>query len=99
MQGKLSYGSAIRLSATLHGVFEPMRIRRVIQKRIDHQEDGVNIAGSISGAISANVNEGGSGTHVRTRSSNRIVQRGGKTEIFSDSDADDQSSRTQEVSE
>jgi hypothetical protein len=67
-----------------------MRIRKVIQKRIEHQSDGVNIAGSINGAFSANVNESGSETHLRTRSSNRIVQRGGKTQIVTDNQVDDQ---------
>jgi hypothetical protein len=76
-----------------------MRIRKVIQKRIEHQSDGLNVAGSVNGAISANLNESGSSTQLRTRSSNRIIQRGGKTEIFSESDVDDQSTRRQEVSE
>jgi len=76
-----------------------MRIRRVIQRRIEHQSDGVNIAGSVSGAISANVNEAGSETHLRTRSSNRIVQRGGKTQIVTDNQVDDQPTHSKEVTE
>jgi hypothetical protein len=76
-----------------------MRIRKVIQKRIEHQSDGLNVAGSINGAISANVNEAGSTTHLRTRSSNRIIQRGGETQIFSDNQVDDQPAHTKEVSE
>jgi hypothetical protein len=74
-----------------------MRVRRVINKKIDHQSDGLNVAGSINGAISANVNEPGSSTHVRTRSSNRIIQRGGKTQIFSDNQVDDQPTNSEEV--
>jgi hypothetical protein len=76
-----------------------MRIRRVIQRRIDHQSDGVNIAGSINGAISANVNESGSTTRLRTRSSNRIIQRGGKTQIVTDNQVDDQPTDSKEVTE
>jgi hypothetical protein len=76
-----------------------MRVRRVIKKQIEHHSDGLNVAGSINGAISANVNESGSNTQLRTRSSNRIIQRGGKTQIFSDSQVDEQPANTEEVSE
>ena len=74
-----------------------MRIRRIVRKRIQRQSDGINFAGDLNAVIAANVNEPGSQTHVRTRSSNRIVQRNGKTEITSDHDAIDESGHPLEV--
>ena len=74
-----------------------MRIRRVVQKRIQEQSDGVNIAGTINAAVSANINEPGSVTALRTRTSNRIVQRGGSTRIDSDQQTEKQATPTQEV--
>jgi hypothetical protein len=74
-----------------------MRIRRVVQKRIQEQSDGVNIAGMINAAVSANINEPGSVTEVRTRTSNRIVQRGGATRIDTDQQTEKQATPTQEV--
>jgi pyruvoyl-dependent arginine decarboxylase (PvlArgDC) len=53
-----------------------MRIRKVFTRRIAHDEDGVSIAGGITAAISANVNEAGQ-TTTRVSSSERIVQRSG----------------------
>ena len=76
-----------------------MRIRRVVQKRILQQSDGVNIAGTINAAISANINEPGSVSEVRTRTSNRIVQRGGTTRIVRAQQTDEQPEASQEVTE
>ena len=74
-----------------------MRIRRVVQKRIQQQADGLNVAGSINAVISGNVGESGSVSHLKTRSSNRIVQRGGTTQIVSDQQTDEQPTQRQEV--
>jgi hypothetical protein len=58
-----------------------VKINRVIRKRIAHDEDGISLAGGITAAISASVNEPGeSTTHVSA--TDRIVQRTG-----SDTDA------------
>lgn len=76
-----------------------MRVQRVIKKRIERHSDGLNIVGDINGAISANVNEPGAETQLRTRSSNRIVQRGGKTQIISDHQIDDGPTHSEEVNE
>ena len=56
-----------------------MKINRVIRKRIAHDEDGISIAGGLTAAISASVNEPGeSTTHVSANE--RIVQRTGSGE-------------------
>ncbi len=55
-----------------------MNVRKIIQKRIRHDSDGVNVAGDVNAAIAANVNEPGpSHTHVSSRQ--RVVQRSGRT--------------------
>ena len=51
-----------------------MNLRKIIQRQIRHDRDGVQVAGDVNAAISANVNEPGhSHTHVSSRQ--RIVQR------------------------
>ena len=56
-----------------------MKIRKVIQKKIDHQDEGVQVAGDVNAVVSANVNEPGSKNHVSSRQSKaRVVQRGGR---------------------
>jgi hypothetical protein len=58
-----------------------VNLRKVIQRTLRHQKDGVNVAGGINAVVNANVNEPGeSRTSVRSRT--RIVQRNGKTEVF-----------------
>ncbi len=53
-----------------------MNVRRLIQKRIRHASEGVNVVGDVNAAVSANVNEPGpSRTHVSSRQ--RVVQRSG----------------------
>ena len=60
-----------------------MNIRKVIQRRIRHSGEGVNAVGDINAVVAGNVNEPGpSRTHVSTRQSTRIVQKGGKTEVY-----------------
>ena len=54
-----------------------MRIRKVIDKKIRSQREGINVAGDIQGVIAANVNEPGT-TVVSSTSHNRIVQRSGQ---------------------
>jgi hypothetical protein len=56
-----------------------MRFLKIIRKRLDHSQDGVNVAGGIDAVVSANVNEPGkSRTSVRSRQT--IVQRSGRTD-------------------
>ena len=60
-----------------------MDIRKIIQRRIRHSGGGVNAAADVNAVVAANVNEAGSShTHVSRRQSTRIVQRGGKTEVY-----------------
>lgn len=55
-----------------------MKIRKIIQRHIRHERDGVHVVGDVNAAVSANVNEpGGSSTHVSSKQT--VVQRGGKT--------------------
>jgi hypothetical protein len=57
-----------------------MRLLKVILKNLGNAADGSQIAGEVSGVISANVNEPGtSRTSVRSR--HRIVQKGGRTVV------------------
>jgi hypothetical protein len=50
-----------------------MQIRKLIQRRIRKQGDGVDLVGDVNATIAANVGE--RGAHTRTSSSQRIVQR------------------------
>jgi hypothetical protein len=53
-----------------------MRFYEVITKRIEHDSDGLSLAGVLSAAVAANVNERGTaGANVRTH--RRIVPGGG----------------------
>jgi hypothetical protein len=65
-----------------------MKLRKVIQKRLRRDADGVSVAGGINAVVSASVNEPGT-TETKVRSHTRIVQRNGKTEVFeTESDTD-----------
>jgi hypothetical protein len=58
-----------------------MKLRKVIQRRVQKDADGVSVAGGINAVVSANVNEPGT-TKTSVRSNTRIVQRNGRTEVF-----------------
>ena len=58
-----------------------MRVAKIIRRRIRKSSDGVNFAGDINAAIAANVGERGTSTHAHTSSSQRIVQRSGRTHV------------------
>ena len=70
-----------------------MNVRKLIQRRIGHSGGGVNAVADVNAVVAGNVNEPGSSrTHVSTRQSTRIVQKGGKTEVYeerSDAPADE----------
>ena len=66
----------------LHAGNQPgVKLRKVIQRRIRAEADGVSAAGGIDAVVSANVNEPGS-NQTSVRSKTRIVQRNGRTEVF-----------------
>jgi hypothetical protein len=58
-----------------------MKLRKVIQKRLRRDGDGVSVAGGLDAVVSANVNEPGR-SETNVRSHTRIVQRNGRTEVF-----------------
>ena len=59
-----------------------MKIRKVIRKEVQHDDDGVSVAGGLNAVIAANVNESDSKTHISSRQ--RIVQRSGETVVESE---------------
>jgi hypothetical protein len=68
-----------------------MRFAEVIKKRIRKRSDGVDLAGDVNAAVAANVGERGGTTHVS--SSQRIVQRSGRTQTPDVSENDQQQGR------
>ena len=60
-----------------------MSLRRVINKRIRHSAKGLDLVGDINAVIAANTGRG-STSHVSSKQNTRIVQRGGRTEVFED---------------
>ena len=56
-----------------------MNIRKVIQRRIRHNTDGVDVVGDVSAAIAANINEPGSSTHISSKQT--VVQRSGEEPV------------------
>jgi hypothetical protein len=49
-----------------------VRILKILNKRIRHEDEGVQIAGHINAAIAGNVGEGSAHTHVSSHQ--RVVQ-------------------------
>ena len=61
----------------VQGYLRAVKVRKLIQRRLRHENEGMNVSGDVNAAISANVNEPGpSRTHVSTRQ--RVVQRSGR---------------------
>ncbi len=54
-----------------------MKLRKVLQRRLRHESEGVNVAGDVNAVIAANVNEPGP-THTHVSSKQRVVQRSGR---------------------
>jgi hypothetical protein len=54
-----------------------MQIRKVIQRRIRRNTEGVDVVGDVNAAISANVGESSSTSHVSSRST-VSAQSGGR---------------------
>lgn len=65
-----------------------MRLRKVIQRRIDKNTGSVRVAGAVNAVVSANVNEPGA-QHTKVSSHQRVVQRGGKTVVEEEQRFDD----------
>jgi hypothetical protein len=61
-----------------------MNVRKIINRRIRHSDDGVDVVGDINAVISANINEPGGSSHVSSRQ--RIVQRAGERVVSDESD-------------
>ncbi len=58
-----------------------MNVRKVIQKTIRHRATGSDVVANVNATVAAMVNEPGrSRTHVSSKQ--RIVQRGGRTEVL-----------------
>ena len=53
-----------------------MRIRKRINKRIDRDQDGVQVSGAVNAVVSVNVGEDGSTTRATSRQS--VLQREGE---------------------
>jgi len=61
-------------------------MRKVVHKRIRHDKDGIHVVGDINAAI---VTSGpGEVQRVSSRSRNRIIQRGGRSEVTTEYDQD-----------
>jgi hypothetical protein len=58
-----------------------MKLRKVIQKHLRRDGDGVSVAGGLNAVVSAAVNEPGR-SETSVHSHTRIVQRNGRTEVF-----------------
>lgn len=56
-----------------------MDIKRIINRRIRHSGDGVDVVGDVNAVVAANVNEDGGSTHVSSKQ--HVVQRDGKTVV------------------
>ena len=56
------------LIGRIPGDNKEMQLRKVIQRRIRRSGEGVDLVGDVNAAISANVGEKSSGTHVSSRS-------------------------------
>ena len=59
-----------------------MNLKKVIEKRLRHGGKGVNVAGGIDAVVSATSGEPGTTNRVSHRQRTRIVQRGGRTEVY-----------------
>ena len=55
-----------------------MKLSEIINRRIRHSQDGVNVVADVNAVVAGTVNEPGRTTSVSSRQ--RIVQRDGRTE-------------------
>ncbi len=59
-----------------------MNLRKVINKRIRHAAKGLNVMADVNAVVAANTGKRGSSSHTSSRRTTRVVQRGGRTEVF-----------------
>lgn len=59
-----------------------MRYRKVVSRRIEGSEDGVNLACSVNAVIAVNVNEDGGSSHTSSKQRVKVIQRNGRTEVW-----------------
>jgi hypothetical protein len=65
----------------MSGTGRQVKLRRAIQRRIRRSGAGTDVSGIVNAVVAANVNEPGP-SHTHVSSKQRIVQRGGRTEVF-----------------
>jgi hypothetical protein len=58
-----------------------MNFRKIINRKLRHEGEGVQVAGDLNAVVAGNVGRKGSGSHVSSRQSTRIVQRSGETVV------------------
>ena len=58
-----------------------MNFRKVFSKKLRHEGEGVQVAGDLNAVVAANIGRKGSGSHVSSRQTTRIVQRSGETVV------------------
>jgi len=56
-------------------------MRKIVQKRIRHSGDGVNVVADVNAVVATTVSKAGGATGASRRQSVRIVQKGGRTEV------------------
>ena len=56
-------------------------MRKVVQKRIRHSGDGINLVADVNAVVATTVAKAGGETGASRRQSLRIVQRGGRTDV------------------
>lgn len=60
---------------------EERGVRKVVQRRIRHEGEGVNVAADVNAVVVTNTGTGGAKTSTSKRQRVRVVQRGGRTEV------------------
>ena len=72
----------IRFREHASDINRALKLRKVIQKQLRRDKDGVSAAGGLNAVVSASVNEQPGRSETSVRSHTRIVQRNGRTEVF-----------------
>ena len=63
-----------------------MRVRKIVQKPVNLDRDGIRIVGGLNLVISANDGEGGNTTSASSQQDTRIVQGGAKSRTYTGDD-------------
>ncbi len=72
-----------------------MNIRRIVNKHLRHEQDGVKVAADVNAVVSANVGEQNSVSHTSRRQRTRVVQRSGKTVVSETRESQEQKEGTE----